>query len=141
MYQWQGHRSLTRRVIEAFPEDALFNYSIGGMRPFGDMVRELMGLTANGIEGTLTREWRDIDKLDYHHGDQKATTKAQLLQQWDEVTDRLNAAWKQMDFDKVNDMVTAFNQYQMPVFGNIMYCIDNEIHHRGQAYVYLRSLV
>ena len=31
---WQGHRRVTRRVIEAFPEDALFNYSIGGMRPF-----------------------------------------------------------------------------------------------------------
>ncbi|WP_448635563.1 hypothetical protein [Pedobacter panaciterrae] len=31
---WQGHRRLTRRVIEAFPEDKLFNYSVGGMRPF-----------------------------------------------------------------------------------------------------------
>ena len=34
---WQGHRRVTRRVIEAFPEDALFNYSIGGMRPFAAM--------------------------------------------------------------------------------------------------------
>ena len=31
---WQGHRRLTRRVIEIFPEDKLFTYSIGGMRPF-----------------------------------------------------------------------------------------------------------
>ena len=31
---WQGHRSLTRRVIGAFPEERLFLYSIGGMRPF-----------------------------------------------------------------------------------------------------------
>ena len=31
---WQGHRRVTRRVIEAFPEDKLFNYSVGGMRPF-----------------------------------------------------------------------------------------------------------
>ena len=29
---WQGHRRLTRRAIEAFPEDKLFSYSIGGMR-------------------------------------------------------------------------------------------------------------
>jgi hypothetical protein len=29
---WQGHRRVTRRVIEAFPEDKLFTYSIGGMR-------------------------------------------------------------------------------------------------------------
>ena len=33
---WQGHRRLTRRVIEAFPEDQLFSFSIGGMRTFGD---------------------------------------------------------------------------------------------------------
>src|SRR5260221_14632160 len=31
---WQGHRRLTRRVIEAFPEDKLFTFSIGGVRPF-----------------------------------------------------------------------------------------------------------
>jgi len=31
---WQGHRRLTRRMIEAFPEDAFFNHTIGGMRPF-----------------------------------------------------------------------------------------------------------
>ena len=30
---WQGHRRVTRRVIEAFPEKELFNYSVGGMRP------------------------------------------------------------------------------------------------------------
>lgn len=34
---WQGHRRLTRRVIEAFPADRLFSYSIGNMRPFGAM--------------------------------------------------------------------------------------------------------
>ena len=34
---WQGHRRLTRRVIEAFPEDKLFEFSIGGMRPFSEL--------------------------------------------------------------------------------------------------------
>ncbi len=34
---WQGHRRLTRRVIEAFPEDKLFSFSVGGMRPFSAM--------------------------------------------------------------------------------------------------------
>ncbi len=36
---WQGHRGLTRRMIEAFPEEAFFNYSIGSMRPFAHMVQ------------------------------------------------------------------------------------------------------
>jgi len=46
---WQGHRRLTRKAIEAFPEDKLFEYSIGGMRPFADMARELIGLAGIGI--------------------------------------------------------------------------------------------
>jgi hypothetical protein len=32
---WQGHRRLPRRVIDAFPDDKLFGFSVGGMRPFG----------------------------------------------------------------------------------------------------------
>src|SRR5687768_16387169 len=31
---WQGHRGVTRKTIEAFPEDKLYDYSVGGMRPF-----------------------------------------------------------------------------------------------------------
>ena len=37
---WQGHRALTRRVIDAFPEDKLFTYSIGAMRPFSALAME-----------------------------------------------------------------------------------------------------
>jgi uncharacterized damage-inducible protein DinB len=28
----------------------------------------------------------------------------------------------------------------MPLHDLLLYCIDNEIHHRGQGYVYLRAL-
>ncbi len=35
LHHWQGHRELTRRTIEAFPEDKLFTFSVGGMRTFG----------------------------------------------------------------------------------------------------------
>lgn len=30
---WQGHRALTRRTIEAFPEEKLFYFSVGGCGP------------------------------------------------------------------------------------------------------------
>ena len=45
---WQGHRRLTRKMIEAFPEDKLFTYSIGGMRPFAELV---YGIPGNGRTG------------------------------------------------------------------------------------------
>ena len=46
---WQGHRNNTRRTIEAFPEKEFFNYSIGGMRPFADMVKELLAIAVPGL--------------------------------------------------------------------------------------------
>jgi hypothetical protein len=33
----------------------------------------------------------------------------------------------------------AFGQWEMPGTGTIQYAVDNEIHHRGQGYVYLRA--
>jgi hypothetical protein len=51
---WQGHRSLTRKVLEAFPEDKLFSYSIGGMRPFAELLMEIIDLTGGGVEGMAT---------------------------------------------------------------------------------------
>ncbi|WP_316820292.1 hypothetical protein [Pedobacter gandavensis] len=46
---WQGHRNLTRRTIEAFPEKDLFEYSIGDMRTFSGMFMELLGIGTPGI--------------------------------------------------------------------------------------------
>ena len=37
-------------------------------------------------------------------------------------------------------MVTAFGQWTAPVYDLILYAVDNEVHHRGQGYVYLRAL-
>jgi uncharacterized damage-inducible protein DinB len=34
----------------------------------------------------------------------------------------------------------AFGQWESSGLNTILYGIDNEIHHRGQAYVYLRAL-
>lgn len=51
---WQGHRALTRRVIEAFPENELFSFSIGGMSPFGELVAELVAIAVPGIVGLAT---------------------------------------------------------------------------------------
>ena len=61
---WQGHRSLTRRVIDAFPKNKLFEYSIGGMRPFAEMAIELLHMMVPGAHGVATGEW--IGLVDLH---------------------------------------------------------------------------
>ena len=137
---WQGHRRVTRRVIEAFPEDQLFGYSIGGMRPFADMVKEIMGMSATGVRGIATNNWIPMKELDYHSGTSKASSKIELLAAWDDVSNMIFTDWQRITERRFQETVLAFGQYEGESYGIIFYFIDNEIHHRAQGTVYLRSL-
>ncbi len=132
---WQGHRQLTRRVIEAFPEDKLFTFSIGGMRPFSGLIKELLGIAVPGIKGMATDEWKELDENVELGG-----SKSKLLEAWDQATVELNEWWTKIPVEHFQDTVLAFGQYEDKVYCSILYFIDNEIHHRGQGYVYLRAL-
>jgi len=57
LQHWQGHRRLTRRVIEAFPEDQLFTFKVEPMRTFGEIVHELLHMTVPTARGAATGEW------------------------------------------------------------------------------------
>jgi uncharacterized damage-inducible protein DinB len=140
LQHWQGHRRVTRRVIEAFPEHEFFRFSIGGMRPCSALAMEMIGMAAAGIRGLATREWAKVDELAHHSNASAPQTKAEILGLWDEVTDQIGALWPQMPAHRFEEIDTAFGQYEGRVFGLFLYWIDNEIHHRGQAYVYLRAL-
>ena len=131
---WQGHRGLTRKTIEAFPEDKLFTYSIGGMRPFSEMVYEFLGMAVPGLKGIATGEW--VEWADAA----KVTTKEELLAIWDKATAAMNEIWPAIPPHRFEEEDVAFGQWPGTGTSFIFYFIDNEIHHRGQAYVYLRSL-
>lgn len=137
---WQGHRGLTRKVIEAFPQDKLFNYSIGAMRPFSDMVKEITGMANTGLSDLFKDEPTRIEDLDYHSGKALASTKQEILNNWDAVTDKINTLWPQIPQQQFHETMKAFGAYEGVTSDIILYWIDNEIHHRAQAYVYLRSL-
>ena len=132
---WQGHRRLTRRVIEAFPEKEFFEFQIGGMRPFADMVKELLAIAEPGLRELVEGEKQEFDE----HRDY-GNKKADLLAQWDASTDAIDALWKKLTDDKFSETVVLFGEYEFPVLWHLFYFIDNEIHHRGQGYVYLRAL-
>ena len=130
---WQGHRRLTRRLIEAFPEDQLFTYSIGGMRSFGALAMEMLSMAEPMVRGTATGEWNLSFERD-------PKPKEEILRRWDESTEQLNALWAQIPPERFQETMTAFGQYEGRVYDLILYVVDNEIHHRGQGYVYLRAL-
>ena len=130
---WQGHRRLTRRLIEAFPEDKLFTYSIGGMRTFGELALELVSMGAPMIRGAANGDWTTS-------WDRKTVPKADILRQWDEATTQIDELWAQIPPGRFDETIKAFGQYEGRTSDLILYVIDNEVHHRGQGYVYLRSL-
>jgi len=131
---WLGHRNLTRRVIEAFPEKELFSYSIGGMRTFADLIKELLSIAVPGLNGIVTKSTEPYNhNLDLH-------TKAELLKEWDAHTPELIELYNQIPTEDFHENFNLFGQYEFPIIHNILYFIDNEIHHRGQGTVYLRSL-
>jgi len=137
---WQGHRRLTRRVIDAFPEDKLFTYSIGGMRAFAAMAMEFIGMAEPGIIGIATGVWKSVAALPHHSRIAEPKTKETLLERWDHVTEQINKTWPGIPPQRFNERDIAFGQWEGPVYSFIQYWVDNEIHHRGQGYVYLRSL-
>jgi uncharacterized damage-inducible protein DinB len=135
LHHWQGHRALTRRVIEAFSEDQFFNYTIGGMRPFSAMVMELLGIAVPALREIVSQQTTALNEQ-FEHGIQKSN----LLQQWDAATEEINTLYHQIPAERFHERINLFGQYENTVWASIFYFIDNEIHHRAQGYVYLRSL-
>lgn len=140
LVHWQGHRSLTRRVIEAFPEEQLFNYSIGGMRPFAAMAIELIRLASLGITGIASGKWDVYDNPAIEKDAPLPASKEDILQLWDALTEKLNTIWPTIRPERFLETDKAFGLYEGPIGALMQYWVDNENHHRGQGYVYLRSL-
>lgn len=130
---WMAHRRLTRRVIEAFPDDQLFAFSIGGMRSFGALASEMLAMAVPMLSGAVTGQWNAYRAA-------PAESKAQILQQWDRSTSEMETLWPQLPPERFQETMTAFGQYTDKLIGLLLYVVDNEIHHRAQGYVYLRAL-
>lgn len=131
---WQAHRAVTRKTIELFPEKDLFDFTIGGMRSFADMAKELLTIAVPGLTGIVNNKMEEID----HAID--LNTKQEILDQWDADTIQIETLFNQLSSDRFHEKFAVYGEYKMPVIQNVIYFIDNEIHHRGQGYVYLRAL-
>lgn len=131
---WLGHRNLTKRVLEKFPEDQLFTFQVDGMRTFADLVKELLRLAVPGLEGIVYNKTEPYNhNLPYH-------SKTDLLKAWDEATPQIEKLFLQITEERFHESFNLFGEYEFPVIHNILYFIDNEVHHRGQGFVYLRLL-
>lgn len=137
---WQAQRRLTRKVIAAFPEDAFVNYSVGGMRPFAEMVAEIIGMAHHGMNGIATGKWGNLMSTEHHGLPGNLMNKKDLLAQWDQLTHHINSRWAEITLGRFLEVDMAFGLYENKNYSTILYFIENEVHHRGQAFVFLRSL-
>ena len=129
---WRGHRTLTRRVIEAFPEDQLFTFTAGGMRPFGVIAWELHGVSDDTLRGLQTGDWAMPERS-------APSSKQALLEQWNALDQHLESKFLGIAPEELSK-VHQLPWFPMVGYATLLYMIDNEIHHRGQGYVYLRLL-
>lgn len=133
---WQLNRRLTRKVIEAFPEKELFEFSIGGMRSFANIVDELLYVADLAIKQISENQ---IVEFSDHMG-YAGKTKAEILTHWDKTTALIEKFGNETPQEKYREVFNIFGMYNYPVIENLIYLLENEIHHRGQGYVYLRAL-
>ena len=103
------------------------------------MLRRL-DLAGPGVRGIATGNWLGYGESGDNTHTAAPTTKAEVLQAWDNMTDQINEFWSQIQPQRFQEVEVAFGQYENPNYATLLYLIDNEIHHRGQGFVYLRAL-
>jgi uncharacterized damage-inducible protein DinB len=135
---WQGHRRLTRQIIEAFPEDKLFKYSVGNMRPFAMMVKEMICIADSGIQDLFQDE--RVSEYVRHSGMAFANSKQEILNLWDDVTYKIDVLWPLLPHQRFRQVTGVFEGNEKTTSEIILSWIGNEIHHRGQGCVYLLCL-
>ena len=108
------------------------------MRPFAELAMEMVRMGAPGIRGVVVRSFQSWDQVEKSYPTPQ--TKDDLLALWDRSTDQIASLWPHITPERFQEVEKVFGQWEGPVYWSILYYIDNEIHHRGQGYVYLRSL-
>lgn len=131
---WVGHRRLTRRVIDAYPADQFETFSIGGMRPFSQLVQELLKIAGPMLTGFVERRW------EAPAWEPTPLSKGDALAAWDAETAKVEVLMPKIGDAQWQAMDKAFGQFDGTTCSLVFYAIDNEIHHRAQGYVYLRAL-
>lgn len=118
-----------------FPKKSFLPIVLVGWDPFPRWWKSFFAIAVPGLTEIVSGKVGDFDE----HRD-FGNTKAQFLAKWDQDTEDINKLWAEISEARYQEHVKLFGQYEGSVQSSILYFIDNEVHHRGQGYVYLRSL-
>jgi len=138
---WQDERMQTREMIEAFPDDHLFFYSLNGMKPFAELAWELISMSIPAAVGITTGHWQPTGSFSRSWNKvQKPLNKKDLLTLWDDATKEIDRLWSEMAEGRLMEKQIVFGLGSGPVYSFVLRYVDQEIQFRCQAMVYLRSL-
>ncbi len=138
---WQDERLQTRQLIESFPEDHLFFYSMDGMKPFSELAWEIISMSIPAVVGITSGHWQPTGSFSRSwNSSNKPLNKKDLLTRWDETTEEINRLWETMPSERLNEKQTVFGLGSGPVYSFVLRYIDQEIQHRCQGILYLKSL-
>lgn len=137
--QLEGHHRLTKRVIAAFPNDALFSFKpVPAMRCFAEIAAEILQLEEIIVQGVALGTWKDWDANSRYLS---LPDTASILQAFDEVRAQSTTLWPRLTPQRLDEVeFDPWMQRPSTIRSRLEYMRDNEIHHRGQGYVYLRLL-
>ncbi|HEU5141144.1 MAG TPA: DinB family protein [Bacillales bacterium] len=134
---WEGNRRLTMRTIEAFPEEELFGYvPTAPLRAFSEMVKEILNIESAYMKGIAMDQWAFSDQF------KAVSNKEDLLKTCDEVREETRKLWASMSEERLGIVLDDpfFGGPPQSHFERVQYALENEIHHRGQGFIYLRML-
>lgn len=136
---WENNRRLTDRVAQAFMDaGAMDQTPVPGMRPFRKLLLEVWGIEQVYARGFALEDWR-WEFLPESYGTCAIEEAMAVGASVREETRRL---WPMISAESLTEArPTPFPGH--PEGGGIewlTYALENEIHHRGQGYVYLRLL-
>jgi uncharacterized damage-inducible protein DinB len=130
---WQGHRRLTIRTIEAFPEDKLFSYKVEPMRTFGEIANEIITVETYTLNGIASGNWA------WKQGE-VLMNKDALLAAFAQRENSAKELWSKLTSERIQAVEKDAMELTWSNRDRLLYMLDNEIHHRAQGYVYLRQL-
>ena len=136
---WEDNRRLTNNVAHALVEaGAMDKVLVDGMRPFRELTLEILGMERWNVRGLAYDQW------EYEAPPQMLRTSsiAEVLEFGRSVREETRQLWPSIPFDALAKMRPAPAPYvpEGTAIGWLTYALENEIHHRGQGYVYLRLL-
>lgn len=132
----EGNHRLTIRTLQAYPEQELFVHAAPNMRTAAAVFQEILGVNRAYVRGTATGQWEYVDVA------RDVSTKEGLLEAFAAVQDETRQWWDAITEERllaVEDDGFGWGPPQSNL-DRIIYSLENEIHHRGQVYVYLREL-